>query len=100
MFRENNSGSMQHSCSSLHAPVSNSTENASRNMYMENPGSSFNLKVHTKKNISHDIKNSNSSFNNLESILRGCISHDMQDLSSSFNYHEASLNDINSFENP
>ncbi|GFU02404.1 hypothetical protein NPIL_277641 [Nephila pilipes] len=100
MSRENNSGSMQHSSSSLHAPVSNSNESESRNMYMEIQEPSYNFgNVQAKKNISCHIKNSNSSFANLESTLRGCISHDMEDLSYSFNYYKASSNDFISSEN-
>ncbi|GFT46367.1 hypothetical protein NPIL_365881, partial [Nephila pilipes] len=100
MSRENNSSSMQHSSSSLHATVSNTNERASRNMYMEIQEPSYNFgKVHANEIISFHIKNSNSSFANLESTLRGCISHDMQDLSSSFNYHKAPSNDFISSEN-
>ncbi|GFT86747.1 hypothetical protein NPIL_625861 [Nephila pilipes] len=97
---ENNSSSMQHSSSLLHASVSNSNESVSRNMYMKIQEPSYNFgKVHAKKNISCHIKNSNSSFANLESTLSGCISDDMQDLSSSFNYHKDPSNDFISYQN-
>ncbi|GFT04358.1 hypothetical protein NPIL_546971 [Nephila pilipes] len=100
MSCENNSSSMQHSSSSLHAPVSYSNESAFRNMYMGIQEPSYNFgKVHSNKNFSFHIKNSNSSFANLESTLRGCISEDMQELSSSFNHHKAPSNDSISSQN-
>ncbi|GFS94437.1 hypothetical protein NPIL_51861 [Nephila pilipes] len=99
IYGENNSGSIQHSITSMDYPVSNSTECASYDMYGVTQEPTYHLGAHAKKNICFDNKSSNSSYSYLDYNLKENMSRNMQDHITFFNYDETPSNDVNSFEN-